>query len=98
RLLDAEVDGWDVLARNLASDDLVDELVALARPRGLEVDHRVAVLAAAAGLADEPALDLLGELGRRLAVRDLRAADVRVDAELAQQTVDDDLEVQLAHP
>ena len=34
----------------------------------------------------------------RLAVGDLRAADVRVDVELAQQAVDDDLEVQLAHP
>ena len=35
---------------------------------------------------------------RRLAIGDLRAADVRVDRELAQEPVDDDLEVQLAHP
>ncbi len=32
-----------------------------------------------------------------LAIRDLRLADVRLDLELAQQPVDDDLEVQLAH-
>ena len=57
----------------------------------------MAVLAAAAGLADEPALDLLDGLADRLAVGDLRAADVRVDVELAHQAVDDDLEVQLAH-
>ena len=36
-------------------------------------------------------------LPRGLAVRDLRAADVRVDVELALEAVDDDLEVQLAH-
>ena len=57
----------------------------------------VAVLAGAARLADEPALDLLDGLARGLAVGDLRAADVRVDLELAQQAVDDDLEVELAH-
>ena len=34
----------------------------------------------------------------RLAVGDLRPADVRVDVELALQAVDDDLEVELAHP
>ena len=33
----------------------------------------------------------------RLAVGDLRPADVRVDVELALQAVDDDLEVELAH-
>ena len=57
----------------------------------------VAVLARAARLADELALDLLGRLRDRLAVGDLRAADVRVDVELALEAVDDDLEVQLAH-
>ena len=34
---------------------------------------------------------------KRLAVGDLRPADVRVDRELAHQAVDDDLEVELAH-
>jgi hypothetical protein len=34
----------------------------------------------------------LGRLGDRLAVGDLRAADVRVDVELALEAVDDDLE------
>ena len=97
RLLDAEVDGGDVLPRDLAADDLVDELVASARLGRLEVDDDVAVLAAATGLTDELSLDLLDRLADRLAVRDLRAPDVRVDGELAQQPVDDDLEVQLAH-
>src|SRR5919109_4319578 len=53
RLLDPEVDGRDVLARDAAAGDLVDELVALARLGRLEVDDRVAELAAATRLADE---------------------------------------------
>jgi len=97
RLLDAEVDRADVLARDLAADDLVEELVALARLGRLRVDDSVAVLAAAAGLAHELALDLLDGTAEGLAVGDLRAADVRVDRELAHQAVDDDLEVKLAH-
>src|SRR5215204_4988901 len=92
-----EVDRRDVLLGDLAADDLVHELVTRRRER-LHVDHRVAVLAAAAGLADELALDAVDGLADRLAVGDLRAADVRVDVELALEAVDDDLEVQLAHP
>ena len=36
-------------------------------------------------------------LADRFAIRDLRRADVRLDAELALHAVDEDLEVQLAH-
>ncbi len=97
-LLDALVDRLDVLLRDLAADDLVDELVAGSRLLRDQVDHDVAVLARAAGLADELALDLVDGLPRGLAVGDLRAAHVRVDLELAHQPVDDDLEVELAHP
>src|SRR5215210_6215140 len=97
RLLDAEVDRTDVLLRDLAADDLVDEVVALARLRRLRVDHGMAVLAAAAGLAHELALNLLDRAPEGLAIGDLRAANVRVDRELPHQAVDDDLEVELAH-
>ena len=64
---------------------------------GVEAQDDMAVLAATAGLTDELRL-LLDRLLDRFLVRDLRPADVRVDLELAQQAVDDDLEVQLAHP
>src|SRR5688572_24033958 len=50
---DPRVDGLDVLARDRPADDLVDELVAGALLGGLELDDGVAVLALAAGLADE---------------------------------------------
>ena len=58
-----------------AADDLVDELVAGALLERLEPDDRVAVLALAAGLADEAAV-ALGRAADRLAVGDLRLADV----------------------
>jgi len=98
RFLDPLVDRLDVLLRDLAADDLVLELVALARLLRDQVDDDVAVLARAARLADEPALHLLDRAGCRLAVGHLGPADVGVDLELAHQAVDDDLEVQLAHP
>ena len=58
----------------------------------------MAVLATATGLAHEAPLDLLDALADRLPVGDLGTADVGVDVELAQQAVDDHLEVELAHP
>ena len=63
----------------------------------LDLEHHVAVLAAAARLLDELAFDLGDRLADRLAIRDLRLADARLDAELALHAVDEDLEVQLAH-
>ena len=97
RLLDTLVDRRHVLLGNRAADDLALELVASARLLRNHVDDDVAVLATAAGLAGELHVDAVAAPGRRLAVGDLRLADVRLDLELAQQAVDDDLEVQLAH-
>src|SRR6185503_4090090 len=81
RLLDPLVDGLDVLARDRAADDLVDELVARALLGRLDPDDRVAVLALAAGLADMTAT-ALRRATDRLAVGDLRLADVRRGLEL----------------
>ena len=97
RLADAGVDRLDVLARDRAADDLVDELVARALLGRLELDDRVAVLALAAGLADEAAV-ALGGAPDRLAIGDLRLADVGGDLELADHPVDEHVEVELAHP
>ena len=63
---------------------------------GSSLMHDVAVLAPAARLADEPAV-ALGGATDRLAVRDLRLADVGGDLELAHHAVDEHVEVQLAH-
>src|SRR3954469_15631697 len=95
-LLDALLDGRDELDRHGPAADLRDEVEALAGRR-LDVDVDDAVLARAAGLTDEAALDLLGGAADGLAVGDLRAADVGLDVELAAHAVDQHLEVQLAH-
>src|SRR5262249_34892471 len=63
----------------------------------LDLEPDVTVLAPAARLPHEAALGL-GLLANRLPVRYLWLADVGLDLELAQEPVDDDLEVQLAHP
>ena len=79
------------------ADDLVLEGEAGAVLVGRHLDDHVAVLAAAAGLADETTLGLEHHLGDALAVGHLRPAHVGVHAELAQQPVDDDLQMQFAH-
>src|SRR5213075_2132915 len=81
-----------------AADDVVLEHEARTRLARLEVNNDVAVLAAAARLADELALDVLDAFAHRLAIGDLRAAHVGVDLELAPHALDDDLEMQLPHP
>src|SRR5690606_21225934 len=95
-LLDALARGRDVLLRHDAADDgvLVDE--ATTTLQRLHLDDDVAVLTAAARLADELAF-LLDRLADGLAVGNLRLADVGLDVELALQAVNDDVQVQLAH-
>jgi hypothetical protein len=61
-----------------------------------ELDDDVAVLTAPARLLDQLALAVCWR-GDRLAVSDLRLARVRVDLELAEHTIADDLQVELAH-
>src|SRR2546425_7322644 len=95
RLADTLLDGGNVLPRYRAADDLVLELEALPRV-GLDLEVDVAVLAAAARLSHVAPLRLRG-LTNGLAVRDLGLADVGLDPEFAQEAVDDDLQVKLAH-
>src|SRR4029453_8027291 len=87
----------DEFPRHGAALDGVDELEPLALLARLHLEPYVTVLAAAARLLDELAFDLHGVLDR-FAIRDLRRTDVGLDAELALHPVDQDLEVELAHP
>ena len=95
-LLDALLDGRNVLGRNYAALDLVDELKALAGFLRFELKADVSVLTATAGLLDVLVLVVDVHLDR-LAVSDLRSAYIAVDVEFAFQTVDDNFEVELAH-
>ncbi len=93
---DAVLDRLDELLGDVAADDLVlDDDARAALQRG-DVDDAVAVLTVTAGLPDELAVGVAG-LGEGFAVRHLRRAGVRLDLELADQTVENDLEMQLAH-
>src|SRR5437660_2679954 len=83
-------------SRDDAALGAVDELEAATGRQRLEPQHDMAVLSAAARLADELGLVLDG-LPDRFLVRNLGLADVGVHLELPEQPVDDDLEVQLAH-
>src|SRR5699024_2816863 len=86
----------------LTGDDTTDDLVledkARTRLARLDVDDHVSVLTTATTLPHELALDALRRLANRLAIGDLRPADVRVDLELTQKPVDEHLQVELTHP
>ena len=77
-------------------NDVIDEFVARTRRLRVEIDLRVTVLAAAAGLANVFAFRL-GVLADGLAIRHLRLADIGLDFVLAHHAVDDDFQMQLAH-
>src|SRR5882724_9723639 len=96
RFPDASFDRLDVFARNHAADDSLDELEADARLRRLDLDLGVAVLTMTAGLAHELANPLCG-FGDRLAISDLRAAHIGVDAEFPLETVHNNFKMQFAH-
>src|SRR5258708_1433736 len=93
RFLPALLHRPDVLPGDYAADDVVLEYEPGPRLAGGEVDHDVAVLATAAGLADELALHILDALAYRFAVGHLRPAHVGVDLELTAHAFDDDLQV-----
>ncbi len=96
RLVHALAHGRDEFLRDHAALDGVHELEALADVLRLELDDHVAVLTAAAGLLDE-AVFLIHGLADGFAVRDLRLADVGLDAEFTAHAIDDDFQMQLAH-
>src|SRR3990170_5411917 len=97
RFLHSLFDGGNVLAGNGAAPYGVDEFKPRARRLGLELYPHIAILAATTGLADKPTL-LLDRFANGFLVGDLRPADVGADVEFAQQTIDDNFQVQLAHP
>src|SRR5919109_4655425 len=95
-LFNALIHRLDVFLRNYAADDFVDELETLAGLVGLELDLYVAVLAAAAGLANELTLSLR-RLANGFAIRHLRLAYIGFYFVLAHHAINDDLQMQLAH-
>src|SRR6185436_4165156 len=97
RLPHALLDRRNILARDVAALDLVDELETSAALAGDNLHLHFAELAGAARLllVGVGQLDRLREI---LAIGNLRRTDVRLDLELALHAVNQDLEVELAHP
>src|SRR4051794_221948 len=99
-VLDAVVDRGDVLLRDPTTGDGVLELVGRRVPadgqRG-EGDLHLRELAGTTGLLLVRVVVLLDRTADRLAVGDLRLADVGLDLELTPHPVDEDLQVELAH-
>ena len=56
------------------------------------------VLPFTAGLANKLAFHLFDRFADRLAIGHLRTPDIRLDAKLTLHAVDDNLQMQLAHP
>src|SRR5581483_2285831 len=94
--LHALIDRLDVFLGYDAADDIVYELVSLARLVRLQADLHVTILAAAAGLTNVFAFRL-GVLANGFTIGDLRFADISFHRKLAHHAVDDDLEMQFAH-
>src|SRR5579871_2732039 len=92
RFLDSLVDRLDVFLRNRAALGVVRELVALARLVRLDTNLRVAVVTRTTGLTDVLTFRL-GLLTNRLAVRNLRLTNIRLDLVLTHHAVNNDLEV-----
>src|SRR3546814_5531530 len=83
RVPQALVDARDEFLRNHAADDVVDELVTLARLLRLDTEPHVAELSLAARLLGVLAF-LLDGLADGLAVSNLRRADLGFDVVLTQ--------------
>ena len=95
RVANSLFDRLDVFLRNRAASDLVLEYKTFARSR-LDLDFDVSELTTTTSLL------LVNFFTRRrfrdrFAIRDLRFADIRLDAKLTLHAIDDDLEVKLTH-
>ena len=86
----------DVFLRDRTANDMVDEFEAFAGFSRIDTDLDMTILSGTTGLLLVLVVhvDFLGE---RLFVGDLRLADVSLYLELTQESVDDDLKMQLAH-
>src|SRR5665647_913791 len=96
--VNAFLDRWNVLARNHAALDGVDKLNAFTRFVRFNLENHVAVLTLAAGLTDKLALSVFDRLANGFTISHLRFTHVSFHAKLALHAVNNDFQMQLAHP
>src|SRR5690242_3180245 len=94
--LDAFFNGRDEIPRNRTALGLVAELESGTLRQRFDPDLDDSELPMTARLPHETAFGF-GRTPNRLAIRNLRLPNVRIDLKLAEHPVDDYLEVQLAH-
>ena len=94
--LDTLINRLDIFLRDSTANDLVDELVALAGLVRLNDDLNMTVLALTTRLTSVLLINVSGAADGLL-VSNLRRTYVSLYLELAQQTVNDDLQMKLAH-
>ena len=94
RILNALLNGGDVLARNRAAENLVDEFEVGAARQRLDLDLAIGELTMTARLLLVAAVRV-GRFGDRFAIRHLRRMKDDLDAVLLLQLRNDDLHVQL---
>ena len=94
--LDTGIDSGNIFLGNSAADNSIDELVTLAGFVGLNGDLNMTVLALTAGLT-LVLFFVSNSLADGFTISNLRCANVCFHLELAEQTVHDDFQVQLAH-
>ena len=96
--LDTSADCGDIFLRNRTADNGGGELEGFLGIgfHGSEVHFTVTILSTSAGLLRVLAVHV-NRLGKGLFVRNLRCAHVGLYVELTQQTVYDDIQMQLAH-
>ena len=94
--LNTGVNSGDILLGDGAANNGIDELVTLAGLVGLHMNLYMTILALTAGLTGILGL-LIHSLADGLLVGNLRSTDVGLHLELTEQTVNNDLQVQLAH-
>ncbi len=97
RLLNTGINRGDVLLGDTATGNGVDKLIAEPGLFRLDRDDDAGELPGTAGLLLVCVLVLLDRLAQGFAVGDLRLADICFDVELALHTVDEDIQVELAH-
>src|SRR5690606_15980238 len=96
RGLEALLDGWDKLTRDVAALDLINELETDAGFVRTDLDVDLGKLSATTRLL-LVCVVLVHTCANGFAVSHLRTSDIGLYLELAPQAIDDDLQVQLAH-
>ncbi len=90
--------GRNILARHHAALGGIFKFKATSRLQRLQAQDNMTILPFPAGLSDKFTFNILHRFTQGFAVGDLRTTNVRLYAKLTLHAVNDDFQMQLAHP